>query len=171
MFNKFFNHVWYCSVGDKKAGNASFVECINEFRPLADAKHITLLGDTGGQDITLKCDPKRILQVLNNLVNNAIKFVPENTGRIELSARREGDYVIFSVKDNGTGISKEKQQYLFTKFYQVDASLNRKAGGSGLGLAICKGIVEAHGGRIWVESEESKGATFYFSIPAEGKMP
>ncbi len=146
-------------------------QCINEFRPLAEAKHIKLIGNAGGQDVTLRCDQKRILQVLGNLVNNAIKFVSENTGRIEITARSEGEHVIFSVKDNGVGIPKEKQPLLFVKFYQVDTSLNRKSGGTGLGLAICKGIVEAHKGRIWVESEEGRGTTVYFSIPVGGKEP
>ncbi|MEM3161115.1 MAG: ATP-binding protein, partial [Nitrososphaera sp.] len=73
--------------------------------------------------------------------------------------------VTFAVRDNGIGIPKEKQADLFKRFYQVDTSLSRKTGGSGLGLAISKGIVEAHGGRIWVESDSGKGTTFYFTVP------
>ena len=73
--------------------------------------------------------------------------------------------IIFSVKDNGIGISKENQKLLFKKFYQIDTSHTRKHGGTGLGLAICKGIVEGLGGMIWVESEVGKGTVFYFSVP------
>lgn len=141
---------------------------ISRFMPVAETKHIKLV-DGIDEEIRLQCDPERILQVINNLVSNAVKFVPQNNGRIQIHARRDSGSVLFIVSDNGTGIPKEKQQNLFKKFYQADASLRRNAGGTGLGLAICKGIVEAHNGRIWVESEEGKGTTFYFSIPAGGQ--
>jgi signal transduction histidine kinase len=116
----------------------------------------------------MKCDPERILQVINNLVSNAVKFVSDQNGRIKVSARSENGSVVFVVEDNGIGIPKEKQQNLFKKFYQVDASLRRSTGGTGLGLAICKGIVEAHNGKIWVDSDEGRGTKFYFSIPIGG---
>jgi signal transduction histidine kinase len=73
--------------------------------------------------------------------------------------------VVFNVQDNGIGIAAEKQSKLFTKFYQVDTSLTRKAGGTGLGLVISKGIIEAHKGKIWFESEAGKGSIFSFSLP------
>jgi signal transduction histidine kinase len=141
---------------------------IKRFRPVADTKNISIV-DKVDQELLLECDPERILQVINNLVSNAVKFVPEQQGRIEVSARRTNGSVLFTVKDNGIGIPKDKQLSLFRKFYQVDASLRRNTTGSGLGLAICKGIVEAHKGRIWLESEEGKGATFCFSIPTGGQ--
>lgn len=139
--------------------------CIDAFKPTANAKNITMVARVD-QGLGLKCDPERIQQVLKNLVDNALRFVPEQTGIIEVSARRDNDSILFSVKDNGIGIPKDKQKDLFKKFYQVDTSLRRKTGGTGLGLAICKGIVQAHNGKIWVESEEGKGSTFYFTIPA-----
>ena len=138
-------------------------EAIKRFKPITEAKNILLISRIE-QELNLTCDPERILQVLSNLVSNALKFVPAHSGRIEICARRSNGSLLFSVKDNGIGIPKDKQQNLFRKFYQVDTSL-QGTGGSGLGLAICKGIVEAHGGRIWVESEEGKGSAFYFSIP------
>lgn len=144
-------------------------QCINGFKPLVEAKNVKLIDGTTEQDLTLKCDARRILQALNNLVSNAIKFVPGHEGRVEISARRDNGSVLFSVKDNGIGIPKEPQQNLFKKFYQVDTSLGRKAGGTGLGLAISKGIVQAHNGKIWLESEEGKGSIFYFSIPIKGE--
>jgi two-component system sensor histidine kinase VicK len=111
----------------------------------------------------------RIIQVLNNLVTNGMKFSPNNS-TIEIDAKLEDHSVVFSVKDRGIGIPAEKQGKLFTKFYQVDTALTRKSGGTGLGLAISKGIVEAHKGKIWLESEAGKGSKFSFSIPVGGKV-
>jgi signal transduction histidine kinase len=115
----------------------------------------------------VKCDPGRIVQVLTNLIKNAIRFVPEKEGMIEVGVLEHGRGALFCVKDNGVGISKEMQKGLFKKFYQVDTSARRKSEGSGLGLAICKGIVEGHGGEIYVESDTGKGATFYFTLPRD----
>ncbi|MER3407570.1 MAG: hypothetical protein C4292_01865 [Nitrososphaera sp.] len=121
------------------------------------------------QGLKLRSDEARIMQVLSALLYNSIDFVPKVGGRIELSARsRDGD-IVFGVRDNGPGIPKDKQQFLFKKFYQVDTSLKRKHGGTGLGLAISKGIVTGLGGHIWVVTEEGKGSSFYFSLPRETK--
>lgn len=143
---------------------------VDSFKPLAQSKQITLTyaPAQGGNssNLVLSCDPRRIQQVLNNLISNSIKFVPEKTGVVEVMARRNADSIEFAVKDNGIGIPEEKQAGLFRKFYQVDTSLRREVGGSGLGLAISKGIVEAHSGKIWFESNPRTGSTFYFSIPA-----
>jgi len=87
----------------------------------------------------------------------------KDKGKIEINAQKSDDGILFSVKDNGIGMSLENQKKLFKKFYQVDSSVKRKHGGTGLGLSICKGIVEALGGKIWVESEEGKGTNFYFT--------
>ena len=119
------------------------------------------------EQLTVKSDRNRIEQVLNNLILNAVDFVPSETGKIEYGAQSKGDEVLFYVKDNGTGISPEKQKNLFHKFYQIDTSVTRKHGGSGLGLAISKGIIESLGGKIWIESELGKGASFYFTIPVD----
>ena len=145
-------------------------QCLAVFRPLAKTKGVTLTAKieiASEPALILKCDPKRIRQVLDNLVDNAIKFSLAITGNVEVSVRNNDaeDGLVFSVKDNGVGIPKNKQQNIFQKFYQADTSLTRNAGGTGLGLAICKGIVGAHGGIIWFESEPGKGTTFYFSIP------
>jgi len=115
--------------------------------------------------IKVTCDPDRMVQVLTNLIKNSIKFVPEQKGIIEIGVKEDGNEVLFSIKDNGIGIPKDMQEGLFKKFYQVDTSTRRKSEGSGLGLAICRGIVEGHGGRIYVESDTGKGATFYFTLP------
>jgi len=79
--------------------------------------------------------------------------------------KKKDGKVLFSVKDNGLGMTLETQKSLFQKFYQADTSITRKHGGTGLGLAICKGIVEGLGGKIWLESEVGKGTNVYFTIP------
>ncbi|HJU12964.1 MAG TPA: PAS domain-containing sensor histidine kinase [Candidatus Nitrosotalea sp.] len=132
-----------------------------------EPKHIEFLNLTT-ENLVLKSDRNRIEQILNNMIFNSIDFVPER-GRIEVKATKKDDRVLFIVKDNGIGIPKDKQTNLFKQFYQLDTSATRKHGGSGLGLSICKGIVEALGGEIWLESDQGKGATFYFTIPNEIK--
>jgi signal transduction histidine kinase len=96
-----------------------------------------------------------------------MKAVKPKTGKIEISVEDIGDSIRISVKDNGIGIPHEKQSGLFKKFYQVDSTLTREIGGSGLGLAICKGIVNAHGGEIKVESTPNVGSVFSFTIPKQ----
>ena len=108
-------------------------------------------------------DVVRIVQVISNLLNNALRHT--TTGRIQLTAEKADDGVVFSVRDTGTGIKKEDLPFIFERFYREDKSRSRKTGGMGLGLSIAKGIVEAHGGRIWVESKVGQGSTFSFSLP------
>lgn len=123
-------------------------------------------------NLLLRSDEARIMQVLSALLYNSVDFVPKIGGRIEIAATEsaDGKDVIFCVRDNGPGIPKDKQEFLFKKFYQVDTSLTRKHGGTGLGLAISKGIVTGLGGTIWVETEGGKGSSFYFSLPKEIKQ-
>jgi len=156
----------------REASAKEIVEhCVRAFIPFAQAKRIHLTAKVNQEQsndrLMIISDAKRIRQVLDNLVNNAIKFSPANVGKIEVSVKNEDirGGVLFSVKDNGTGIPKDKQGNIFQKFYQADTSTTRNAGGTGLGLAISKGIVEAHDGRIWFESEPGLGTTFYFQIP------
>ncbi|MDH3618195.1 MAG: sensor histidine kinase [Nitrosopumilus sp.] len=136
----------------------------NNFEHSLKAKNIALDNLTKDK-IILKSDEKRIEQVITNLINNAIDFVPPETGKIEINCKNEVTDVKFEVNDNGQGIEKEKQKQLFKKFYQADTSLRREHGGTGLGLSICKGIVEGLGGQIEVKSEIGKGTSFYFTIP------
>ena len=117
------------------------------------------------KEIIIPHDPARIRQVLTNLLKNGLDVVKQDTGVIEVFVEDSENQVKISVKDNGLGIPLEKQKDLFKKFYQVDTSLTREVGGSGLGLAICKGLVEEHGGTIWVESAPGTGSTFSFTIP------
>jgi signal transduction histidine kinase len=112
-------------------------------------------------------DMGRLRQVLDNLIKNAVDFVPSQNGKIEVGANKEDGKIVFYVKDNGIGIPKDKQKHLFKKFFQVDTSQTRSHGGTGLGLSICRGIVEGLGGKIWLESEPGKGTTFSFYIETE----
>jgi two-component system phosphate regulon sensor histidine kinase PhoR len=112
--------------------------------------------------LDVKADAQRLEQVLVNLLHNAVKFTRPG-GEIVLSARTEGHFVCFAVHDTGVGIPSDDMERIFERFYKADRS--RSGGGTGLGLSIARHIVEAHGGKIWVESVETRGSTFYFTIP------
>ena len=109
-------------------------------------------------------DAGRIAQVLTNLLSNAIKFSPPG-GRIDVIVEPIDGEVQVSVRDRGEGIAPQDLAKLFRKFSQIDSSATRKAGGAGLGLVICKGIIERHGGQLWVESALGEGSTFFFTLP------
>ncbi|GFN39827.1 MAG: putative histidine kinase [Marine Group I thaumarchaeote] len=151
----------------KRFGVGEFMNKIQkDLFPLMKDKKIEFVNNTP-EKVSLTSDDQRIRQVMNNLIRNSVDFVPQEKGKIEIGAKSEDHQVIFYVKDNGIGIPKEKHPHLFQKFYQIDTSHRRKHGGTGLGLVICKGITEALGGRIWLESDAGKGATFYFGIPKD----
>jgi two-component system phosphate regulon sensor histidine kinase PhoR len=113
-------------------------------------------------DLMVEVDRKMIGRVLGNLFHNAIKFTPDG-GRISIGAVAADDKVTASVADTGVGIPAEDLPRIFERFYKVDRA--RGKSGTGLGLAIARHVVEAHGGRIWAESVEGRGATFYFTLP------
>jgi two-component system phosphate regulon sensor histidine kinase PhoR len=121
--------------------------------------HITCSGDLP----RILADATRLEQVFVNLIHNAIKFTPEQ-GQINITAMEKDGNMQFSIADTGVGIPAEALSRVFERFYKADKA--RSGGGTGLGLAISKHIVEAHGGKIWVESVEGKGSTFYFTVPA-----
>jgi signal transduction histidine kinase len=112
-------------------------------------------------------DEQRIGQVVTNLLSNALKFSPRGS-TVTVTVKVEEQALHVSVKDEGEGIAPKDMSRLFQKFSQLDSSTTRKAGGTGLGLVITKGIVEAHGGRIWVESEIGLGSAFHFTLPLSG---
>ena len=112
----------------------------------------------------LLVDPLKITQVLENLIDNALKYTPKGS-RIEVATRLHGAEIEVSVCDNGPGIPEEALPHIFERFYRVDKGRSREKGGTGLGLSIVKHIVQLHGGRVWAESRLGKGTTFYFSLP------
>ena len=126
------------------------------------AQNISLGVHEPPPDLVVIADEERIMQVMSNLVGNALKFVPRG-GSVVLECERRGNEAVFAVIDSGPGIAQEDLDRLFDKFWQRSRGDNR---GVGLGLAIARGIVEAHGGRIWAESELGSGAKFYFTLPA-----
>lgn len=138
-------------------------EALSRMRPQAERRRI-LLRIAGAVPEAVEADWDRILQVLTNLLDNAIKFTPEG-GTVEVSVRDTGGEAVVAVTDSGRGIPEEDLPRVFDRFYRVERSRTREAGGTGLGLAIAKHIVEAHGGRISVQSRVNAGSTFTFTLP------
>ncbi|MEX0862385.1 sensor histidine kinase [Nitrosopumilus sp.] len=150
---------------ENKNINESIIKSIDALKLEAESNNIEIVSNS--KDVIINHDPERISQVITNLMKNSIIAIKPNPGKIEITVEDLPTEIKISVKDNGVGIAIDKQANLFKKFYQVDATLTREKGGSGLGLAICKGIINNHYGRIWVESVQNQGATFSFTIPKE----
>jgi len=134
-------------------------------------ERMALQAERAGLELSLDCqpelpqvfaDPDRITQVLINMIHNAIKFTPPG-GKITVSAYKDGEQMVFFVKDTGVGIAKKDLSRIFERFYKADRA--RSGGGTGLGLSIARHMIESHGGYIWAESEEGVGSTIYFSLP------
>jgi CheY-like chemotaxis protein/anti-sigma regulatory factor (Ser/Thr protein kinase) len=138
-------------------------EAVDTARSLVEARSLALHTEIEPDLPCLWLDPTRIRQVLFNLLNNAARFTDE--GRVTVSARRQGEEVIFAVADTGVGIAPEDVPRIFEEFQQADGSTRRGHGGAGLGLAISRRFVELHGGRVRVESQVGQGSTFYFGLP------
>lgn len=138
---------------------------VAEMSGLAGAARVRL--EVGPASGDVDADQDRIVQTLANLLSNAIKFSPAGAA-VHVAATQREDEVVFTVRDQGPGIPVDQLDAVFGRFAQVDASDAREQEGSGLGLAICRGIVEQHGGRIWVDSEPGAGATFSFALPTAG---
>jgi two-component system, OmpR family, phosphate regulon sensor histidine kinase PhoR len=136
-------------------------EQIIHYEPMAQQKQLSVKNDVA-EDVIVEVDRKLIGRVLGNLIHNAIKFTPDQ-GRITIGTTPADGKIKVSVADTGAGIPQEDLPRIFERFYKVDRA--RGKSGTGLGLAIARHVVEAHGGRIWAESVEGKGATFYFTLP------
>lgn len=153
-FNDFFNHI------------------LNRFDMMIktnkdkQAKKYTIKRDFTGQDLWVEVDPDKMMQVIDNIMNNAIKYSPDG-GVITARLWQANNKMVVSISDRGLGIPRQDLTKIFDRFYRVDKARSRAQGGTGLGLAISKEIVEAHHGRIWADSAEDKGSTFYISLPYE----
>jgi light-regulated signal transduction histidine kinase (bacteriophytochrome) len=131
--------------------------------PIASEKGVELVEKHAARNCLAYCERDRILQVLSNLVGNALKFTPEG-GKVTVAIKKGEGETVFKISDTGRGIPQKDLANIFDRFWQAKQT-NRL--GTGLGLSIAKGIVEKHGGRIWVESKEGKGSNFYFSLPVQ----
>jgi signal transduction histidine kinase len=140
-----------------------------EIKPNVDAKKHKLIIDIDKKIPLTWCDSDRITEVVINLLSNSVKYTDEG-GKLEVHAKVNGQVIEVMVADNGYGISKESQEKIFEKFEQGKINRDEKKG-TGLGLFIVKNLVELHGGKIWVESEEGKGSEFHFTVPILEKKP
>ena len=151
-----------------KVSMAKIIEdVVLTFQDDAKTRNITLTGDAGDSDQSIEADGVKINIALSNLVKNALHFT-DSGGTVSIKAEEEEGYMKVSVSDTGVGIPARDLQKLFDRFFQVEEHLTRKHGGMGLGLSVAKNMIELHGGRIWVESEEGKGSTFTFLLPVGG---
>lgn len=146
---------------------ASLVQTVTKrLAPQAESKRITLGFDLTPNLPLVLADEDRAIQILTNLTGNALQYTPKG-GHITISTKRIDGEIQISVRDSGIGIPPEHLTHIFNRFYRVDKSRSRQSGGgSGIGLTIARALIEAHGGRIWVESHgEGKGSTFNFTLP------
>ena len=138
--------------------------CIETAQPRARDKDLRLSVNLAERVPDIAGDRRRLTEVLQNLLDNAIQYTPAG-GQIMVSAGVADSAVVFTVSDTGIGIPQAEQPRIFERFYRVDVARSRQVGGTGLGLAIAKHLVEGHGGRIWVQSEIGHGSQFHFSVP------
>ena len=149
--------------------NELVVHIVNRFEMVLQSepyreKNYRILTDITQRDLWVELDQDKITQVLDNIINNAIKYSPDG-GRIIVRLMETHTDIIVSVSDEGLGIARKDIPHLFDRFYRVDKARSRAMGGSGLGLAIAQEVVQLHGGKIWVNSIENKGSTFFVSLP------
>lgn len=138
---------------------------VTAVRPLFESKGLYLKTDISENLPPTLCDQTRIREVLLNLLSNAGRFTEQ--GGVSIRVWQDGRYIITSVTDTGPGIAPEQKDKIFQPFHQLDGSIRRRYGGSGLGLSISKSFVELHGGKIWFESEQENGTTFFFRLPID----
>ena len=132
---------------------------------LFNQHRIALNLDLAPVSLTANLDPNRLAQVINNILDNALHYTPQD-GKVIITTCQENDMIRIVIQDNGAGVSPEEAAHLFDRFYRADKSRTRDEGGSGLGLAIAKSIIELHKGRIWAESEKRKGLKVIIQLPS-----
>ncbi len=142
----------------------------SSFSSDAEVSAVKLVVEKCDPALTARLDPARVWQILSNLISNALKF-SDGRGRVDVSARAEGDWVHFQVKDEGVGIAQEHQRLIFESFRQAESGHTRRFGGTGLGLSIAQRLAGLHSGRVTVESVVGRGSVFTLSLPRSGPAP
>lgn len=167
--NEFFNYVldrfdMMLKTDNEHTGEARTAQPLPQ--PDGQKKRYSIKREITHEDLWVEIDTDKFMQVIDNIMNNAIKYSPDG-GVITARLFQMHDHVILSISDQGLGIPRQDLGKIFDRFYRVDKARSRKQGGTGLGLAISKEVVEALHGRIWVDSQEGRGSTFYISLPYE----
>ena len=138
-------------------------KCVNALEPIARERNIRVRTDLS-DDFELECDPLKLRQAINNLIENAIKYTGDG-GHVFVTTKHHGGEGAVRIEDNGVGMSPEHLEHIFERFYRVDKARSRETGGTGLGLHIVRRIALMHGGRVDVESQEGKGSVFTLVVP------
>jgi len=137
---------------------------ISRYKVFAESSHINLIFQPGKNIPDVFADHSMLKLVIENLIDNAIRYT-KGEGKVEIKTERQDKKVIVSVADSGIGIPEEEKKYIFQKFFRAENVLKQRTKGSGLGLYVCKTIILKSGGKIWFDSKEGRGTTFYFSLP------
>ncbi len=150
-----------------------FEDCVDEIGLDLETKNVGLsYVNFADRDTVIIADPEQLMRVINNIINNAIKYMnADRRGQINIRIKDVGDFIQVEIEDNGKGISAHDLPYIFDRFYRTDSSRNSATGGSGIGLSIVKKIVEDHGGKIWATSKIDTGTTMYFVIRKYQEVP
>jgi signal transduction histidine kinase len=139
-------------------------DTLETFRPLAEKRQVALEGEVGDNLDPVWMNASKVGRVLSNLISNALQYTPEG-GKVHVQAARNGEAVEVVVKDSGPGFAEQDISRIFEKFYRGEQARSRTTGGAGLGLAIARGIIDAHGGKMWAENEDDSGAVVGFTLP------
>lgn len=149
-----------------------FDDCIEEIGLDLETRNIGLsYFNYADEDIVIIADPEQLMRVINNIINNAVKYMDSRKGQINIRIKDVGDFIQVEIEDNGKGIAARDLPYIFDRFYRTDASRNSATGGSGIGLSIVKKIIEDHGGKIWATSKLNTGTIMYFVIRKYQEVP
>ncbi len=151
---------------------AFFDDCAEEMAIDLESRHVEFgYFNYVEEPVKIIADPEQIKRVINNIVNNSLKYMDKPKGKINLRVKDVGDFIQVELEDNGKGIAAKDLPYIFDRFYRTDASRNSSKGGSGIGLSIVKKIIEEHGGKIWATSREGTGTTMYFVLRKYQEVP
>ncbi len=141
-----------------------FDQVLSTFKPHYETKKVALLSELSKPDLCVYADLEKSVQILSNLILNALRHTPEG-GEVNVTAKEQENHIHFTVEDNGMGIATEHLSHVFTRFFRGDEARQQDGSGSGIGLTIAKHYVEAHGGKIGVSSKINHGSRFYFDLP------